>query len=143
MPFDLEKCAYLVECRVDASWVEEELAEMIDLLEGVGVDIHVGDGVEHGHIAEKREHFADDVPHLHFSEAKGTRLSHLVVFESVGSRVKLAGEGRSGFDGLQIFFIVVEIEFGFIVQVIRGCAIVLGIANAEGEEHGQQDNLTK
>jgi hypothetical protein len=81
----LKKGTHPVESGVDASWVEKELAKMIDLLEGVRVDIHVGDGVEHGQIAEKGEQFADDVPHLHFSETSCTRLGHLVVFQSVGS----------------------------------------------------------
>lgn len=65
---------------------------MVHLLEGVRVDVHVGDGVEHGQIAEKREDLADDVPHLHFSQTSCPCLSHLVIFESMRSRMELTSE---------------------------------------------------
>ena len=124
--------------------VEKELAEMGDLVGGMRVAIEIAESEDGQGEEDEAEHLSHSLPHASVSQANISGVRHLALGQAIAECL-LAKGGHRMVHRMEIFFVVIETDCLFLMQVHCHVAVVVVCESASetGDEHRDTDDFDR
>ena len=124
--------------------VEKEIAEMGDLVGGIGIAIEIAESEDGQGEEDEAKHLLHSLPHTPVSQSNISGVRHLAVGQAIAECLLPKG-GHRVVHRMEIFFVVIETDCLFLMQVHCHVAVVVVCESASetGDEHRDTDDFDR